>query len=301
MDCLLKELSSKKTMDIRSEDMTEFIESHKKLNEILDFKTELRRIIVASFMINLIVEGLPQLIVMLSLLVTELGNEHGFGKLRSIFENVLLEYIGLPGNVSFIVMFCLQGSKIILSLKVVVSSETYGIGSGMIALLIKMLELIIMVPAKIVLLTLQLYQAPFVFALVTTAEFAIAYVYCMISQEHFSLTRDVVPITLSPVLYMLTKGNVLTHSERILKKSFTCLARFNGALNVVLLHILNLLLVYIPTKLILPEVLPNVDENWETGYLCTLGAYVGSLIPFLCLEFTFFKFGRRWKILQRTC
>ena len=158
-----------------------------------------------------------------------------------------------------------------------------------------------MVPAKLVLLTLQLYQAPFVFALVTTAEFAIAYVYCIISQEHFSLTRDVVPITLSPVLYLFTKGNVLTHSERVFKKSFACLARFNGAPNVVILYILNLLLVYIPTKLFLPEVLPNVDEEWYPGYLFTLGAYVLCLIPFLCLEYAFFKFGRRWKILQRTC
>ena len=57
-------------VDEAPEDVTEYIELHKKFNEILDFKTELRRIIIASFMINLLVEGLPQLIVMFSLLVT---------------------------------------------------------------------------------------------------------------------------------------------------------------------------------------------------------------------------------------
>ena len=129
-------------------------------------------------MLNLLIEGLPQLIVMTSLLVTELGNQHGFGKLRSIFENILSEYIGMPGNLSFIVMLVLQVVKIVLSLNVIVSSETYGIGSGLVASLIKLLALLIMVPVKLVLLTLQLYQAPYVFTLVTIAEFFISFVYC---------------------------------------------------------------------------------------------------------------------------
>ena len=300
MDDLLKLLQSKGDIDNVSEETAEFMGLHKQFHEISKYKTELRRIIIASFMLNLLIEGLPQLIVMTSLLVTELGNEHGFGKLRSIFENILSEYIGMPGNRSFIVMLVLQVVKIVLSLNVIVSSETYGIGSDLVASLIKLLELFIMVPVKLVLLTLQLYQAPYVFTLVTMAEFFIAFLYCKVTQENVNLIQDVVPVTITPVLFLFTRGNVLRIKENVFRKKLACLARLNGAHNVVVLHLLNLVLIYIPVKLVLPDMLPNVEEDWGTGYLCALGAYVSSLVPFLCLEVAYFKFGRRWKVLEST-
>ena len=297
---LWKDLKSKKASDTINKVMEEFRDHHKTLQEILDFQTELQRLIVAFFMVTLLLEGFPQLIVMFSLLAAELRNENGFGKFRSIFENVLEEYIGIPGNVSFILMLGLQFLKIVISLRVIVSNERYGIGSGSVASIIKVLQLVIMVPAKFALITVQLYQAPYVFPLVSVAECTIAYVYCKVTQIKSSVMRDVVPLALTPALYLFTKGSVLRQNERNFKKNFTFLVRFNGAHNVVILHLLNLLLVYTPFKLVLPEVLSNVSNGWENGYVLVLLAYFLSLIPFLGLELAFVKYGRRWKKLQKS-
>ena len=295
---LLHALKLKENLDNSTEDIDYFMKLQREVQEQSNYETELRRIIIASFMINLLVEGVPQFIVMSSLLMTELRSETGFGKLRPVFENVLKEYIGIPGKESFILMLCVQIFKIDFSLKTVLSSTMYGIGAGLVASIIKILELIFLVTAKLILLTLQLYQAPYLFALVTIVEFAIAYSYCKITQENVSLMQDVVPIAITPALHLVTKGNILRQKERDLKQNYACLLRWNGTLNVVVLHIVNLLLVYVPLKLALPSLLPNVQPDWGTGYICALVGYVLSLIPFLCLEIAFFKCGRRWKLLE---
>ena len=296
---LLEELMAKESLDDITENLDQFMTLQNELQEMENYELELRRIIIASFMTNLLIEGMPQFIVMSSLLVTELGNESGFGKLRAIFENVLKEYIGIPGKTSYIIMLVLQIIKIDFSLTTILSSKTHGIGSGMVASVIKVLGLLFMVTAKLILLTIQLYQAPYIISLVTIAEFAIALLYCKITQESVSLFHDVIPITITPALHLTTKGNVLRRKERTMSTKFSwLLVRWNGTINVVVLHFANLLLIYIPLKFALPFLQPTVEKEWEMKFVYAMLGYILSLVPFLCLEFAFSKFGRRWRLLE---
>ena len=295
---LLKSLTAKENLDDSSEDIHYFMILQNELHEMENYETELRRIIIASFMINLLVEGMPQFIVMSSLLVAELRNETGFGKLRTIFENVLQEYIGIPGNASYILMLGLQIIKIDFSLKTILSSKTHGIGSGLVASIIKILGLVFIVTAKLILLTMQLYQTPYLISLVTFAEFAIALCYCKITQENVSLFQDVIPVTITPALHLTSRGNILRRKERNVRKQFAWLLKWNGTINVAVLHFANLLLIYVPLKLVLPYLLPNIEKEWDMNFVYAMLFYIFSLIPFLGLEIAFSRFGRRWRLLE---
>ena len=113
-----------------------------------------------------------------------------------------------------------------------------------------------------------------------------------------SIIQDVIPITITSALHLTSKGNVLGRKERTLKQKYAYLEKWNGAINVVILHIANLLLIYVPLKLVLPLVLPNVEKDWEMRFVYAILVYVLTLIPFLGLEYAFIKFGRRWRLLE---
>ena len=158
---LIKDSDEEQEEGIRS-----FLKLQRKLEKILSFKAELKRIIVGSFMINLLAEGVPQLIVMTSLLVSQLSSETEFGRLRTIFENALEEYIGVPGKVLFILMMTLQIIKIDFSLMTIFSGRTFGLGIGFIGGILQFLALTLLVFPKVILVSLQFYQAPYVYGLV---------------------------------------------------------------------------------------------------------------------------------------
>ena len=72
------------------------------ISENLHFSSILKETVSYVFLVNLLIEGFPQLFVMSSLLFGELSSENGFGRLRHLFQNVLQEYMGVPGDESFI-------------------------------------------------------------------------------------------------------------------------------------------------------------------------------------------------------
>ena len=296
---VLKTFELKESDEKRKENMSCFLKLQGELESILSLKAELKRIIVGSFMINLVVEGIPQLIVMASLLVSELRIENGFGKLRVIFENALEEYIGIPGKASFLLMMIFQIIKIDFSLMTIYSRRTFGFGIGFIGGTLLFFALSLVVFPKFILVSLQFYQAPYIFGLVVILEIITAFLYCKITQLKTNIMEDVLPMAVSPGL--CTFGNGIIHEVKTeyVKEKFAFLLRWNGAPYIAILHFGNLCLIYLPLQYILKSSLPQSKQLIITEQInYAIMTYVISIFPFLAMRAVYHQFGRRWRLLE---
>ena len=298
---LLETMSLEEDPQVRSENIGTFMKLERDLKLNSDYAEDLNRIIIGSFIINLLTEGGPQLIVITSLLVAELTSKTQFTTLRVMFENVLQTYIGMPGNASFIFMIVLQVFKLDFSLISIFSSQTYGLAIGLKGGVMKLLAVLCLASAKISLITLQFYQMPYIYALVTIGEFIVAFLYCKITQTKVSIMKDVLPIVATPALHVIA-NQMIRHTEgKHFRKNMGFVFMWDGALNIVILHLAYLGLVYIPLEHIshMDIFFAPEKQHEENNYITyAVIGYVLAILPFLALQAAFHMFGRRWRLLE---
>ena len=298
---LIETMSLEENLRVRNENIGHFMKLESELKQNLDYAAELNRIIIGSFVINLLTEGGPQLIVTTSLLVAELTSDTQFTKLRVMFENVLETYLGIPGNASFILMIVLQVFKLDFSLISIFSSQTHGLPIGLAGGLMKLLSVLCLASAKIVLVTLQFYQMPYIYGLVTLGEFMVAFVYCKITQTKVSIMKDVLPIVATPALHVIANRMVRHTEGKNFRKTMGFLLMWDGTLNIVILHLAYLGLVYLPLQHIahMEIFLAPEKENEESNYIIyAVIGYVLAVLPFVALQGAFHMFGRRWRLIE---
>ena len=301
MKRLLETMILEDNPHVRNEQIGTFMKLGRDLKQNCDYAADLNRIITGFFIINLLTEGGPQLIVTTSLLVAELTSTTQFTTLRVMFENVLHTYIGMPGNASFIMMIVLQVFKLDFSLITIFSSQTYGLQIGLAGGLMKLLAVLCLVAAKIVLVTLQFYQMPYVYGLVTIGEFVVAFVYCKITQTKVSISADILPIVVTPALHVIANRMIRHTKGKHFRKNFAFLFMWDGTLNIVILHLAYLLVVYIPLQYISQMEIflaPEKQNKDNTHITYAVLGYVLAIVPFLILRGAFHMYGRRWRLLE---
>ena len=285
------------------QDWNNFKSLQKKLTENNRNSLSLKRIITFTFLLNLVIEGLPQLLVTSSLLVGEFSNSNGFGQLRHLFQNVLQEYLGLPGDASFIVMLFLQVGKINLGFISVLSLQACGVDIGIIGGVIKFFAVLPLIIGKMVLLTLQFYQTPFIFGIITILEILLGYSFCKLTQREVYFLKDVLPNLASPALNAMGNPVNTYFSENNVKKPFQWSLKWDGVQNIVILHIASLLFIYLPVYQIvrLPLFMPpRRRESVEGALNFAIVGYIFALVPFLLLRTIYYRFGRRWGLLENS-
>ena len=85
------------------------------------------------------------------------------------------------------------------------------------------------------------------------------------------------------------------------KKPFQWSLKWDGVLNIVILHIASLLLIYLPVYQIvrLPLFMPpRMRESVGGALNFAIVGYISALVPFLLLRMIYYRFGRRWILLE---
>ena len=300
MDILLQNMIAKDDMESLDEDVQKFLRLQEELKSTYVNGSKVNKIVVGSGLIVMLFESIPQVIVLLSLLYVELTN--GFGKLGTLMENVMHTYLrsfGVPKSSSFIMIMIINVAQICISLIAVISKQKYGLDLGIKDGMLKLLSILVMLSAKLVLLMTQLYQAPYFYGFVVVAELSISYLFCKITQVHVDVMKDVVPIAVSPALYV-TANRMIRHHKTPHSK-FHNILKWNGAISICILHFTNLLLIYIPINYIFPAFQSMIGQRKEDRYderLYAMVAYSCAIFPFVGLMLAYHKIGRRWAKLE---
>ena len=282
------------------EDIHLFLKLQNELESAFVAQSKLNKIMIGCGLIITFFENIPQAIVLLSLLHSELNN--GFGRLGVLMENVMHTYlrsVGIPNGHAFITIMIINITQVCLSLIPVISSRKYGLDLGMIGCVLKVLSILIMLLAKLVLLTFQLYQSPYFYGFVGVAEFAISYLFCSVTQMQVDIIDDVIPIAICPALYVTT--NRVTRKHENPTSMFHNAIKWNGAISIVFLHFINLLLIYLPLIYVFPAFQAMIGQQVEENYqerLFAMITYCCVIFPFLGLLFAHHKVGRRWSQLE---
>jgi hypothetical protein len=149
-------------------------------------------------------------------------------------------------------------------------------------------------------LTLKFYQMPYVYGLITIAEFLIAWVYCKVTQTRVNIMEDVLPIVCSPALHMTGNRMVRQIKGKTFRKTFSILLKWDGTLNLICLHLANLILIYIPFQYLNVLLAPGTQNVKEEYLTYALIGYVLAIIPVVILRSAFYLFGRRWRLIERS-
>ena len=282
------------------EDIHLFLKLQNELESTFVAQSKVNKIMVGCGLIITFFENIPQVIVLLSLLHSELNNR--FGRLGVLMENVMHTYlrsVGIPNGYAFITIMTINITQVCLSLIPVISSRKYGLDLGIIGGVLKVLSILIMLLAKLVLLTCQLYQSPYFYGFVVVAEFAISYLFCSVTQIQVDIIDDVIPIAICPALYVTTNRVTLNHENS--NGIFHNAVKWNGAISIVFLHFINLLLIYLPLIYVFPAFQAMIGQQVEENYqerLFAMIAYCCVIFPFVGLLFAHHKVGRRWSQLE---
>jgi len=164
------------------------------------------------------------------------------------------------------------------------------------------LSVLCLASAKIVLVTLQFYQRPYIYLLVTIGEFLVAYLYCKTTQTKVNIMKDVLPIVATPTLHVIANRMVRHIEGKHFRKITGFLFKWDGTLNIVILHFAYLGFVYIPLQHISSMIFEAPGkQNVESEYITyAIIGYVLAIVPFLTLRGAFHLFGRRWRLLEKT-
>ena len=165
-----------------------------------------------------------------------------------------------------------------------------------------LLSVLCLASAKLVLITFQFYQMPYIYLLVTIGEFVVAFLYCKITQTKVSIMNDVLPLVATPTLHASANRMVRHIKGTHVRQNMGCLFLWDGTLNIVILHLAYLGLVYIPLQQISHMIFEDPkNQNLEPEYITyAMVGYVLAIVPFLILRGAFHLFGRRWRLLEKT-
>ena len=238
-------------------------------------------------LVNMVIESIPQLIVEISLIVSEL--ETGFGKLGLLFQNILEAQIGLPGHASYVFLMCLNITTIANTLLIVFKTSKNGLELGIPATISRLLALCILIFSKLWLVSLTVYQTPYNYGIILVAESVFVIIYIKLTQDQENTVQDVIPLLAGPGLYDIEKRNINSPHMR----------KCGGLFNTILIHMANLILIYLPTKLILWYT-SSYDGGFTTGYVVALVNYIVAVGPYIGMIAIFYKVGRRWDELEKT-
>ena len=150
---------------------------------------------------------------------------------------------------------------------------------------------------------MEFYQTPYIFGVITIFETLLGYFFCRITQKEVNFIKDVLPNVASSALNIMGNPVNTCSQENEIKKRFDWLLRWNGVPSIVILHLANLFLIYVPAYHIvhLPQFKPpQKQESVQNVLQFVLAGYISVLAPFLLLRMIYYRFGRRWRLLEIT-
>ena len=240
--------------------------------------------------IELILEGLPQVIQLLGFSVNEYFNSHG--RLVQIYGDTMKNYLGLNGTFLVIVLMCLQTAKFTLTSLRIAGERTSPLGFGFVGSILVLGANGFFVVAKMAVMTIGFLTMPYLYYAVTMMEFIVILGYKKMIGGDYQITNEVL-------------GSVLTPAHFYVKDSkchYYRLQRWDGMLHKIILHVLMMVLVYIPARVAL-EYTP-IYENYTNilGHdfeIVVMGIYFFAIVPFVAFNLIRFYFFNPWNLLKK--
>ena len=250
-----------------------------------------RNTLIKMLIIEILIENLPQLLIVITFMISELTSGHG--KLLMIVKDGLVEYFGGSLTILCLVIIFIQLNKFGVSLLTIQSRSDFPFSNGMIGTIMIATSITLMIAAKIVLIATALSHAIVFYPAWMILEGVIAMLYCKIMRIRLGMMDTILPCMILPTFICIRNQD---YRPRMAKRKLKLIS-------IVTLHFLNLFFAYAPIYA-LTQLSKSFDAfqsvfSMRTHIISVL-TYLSSVGFYLLFDWIFKKYGNLWRLLLET-
>ena len=163
---------------------------------------------------------------------------------------------------------------------------------GLLGMIIKTLEFMVILSPKIFLLGIITRTKPYLYPVLLLTELVFIFIYSKITQVKTSFFGSILPSTYLPSLFDTSNT----------RSKFVILKKYCGALNCVVMHYALLILVYVPSYFLINYAMLNSgNDTNDFWYIEIFGftLYATSILPYLGFLALYHYCGQRHKELYK--
>jgi hypothetical protein len=282
----LKQLNGKDTDT--EEDAETFVQYRSNSKKVMDKLVTIRLALVHILVVESVLENLPQIIITVTFMVSEL--ETGHGKLLSILSNVIVNKLGGSFTFMCILMIFININKFTYGLITIRTRHQFPLENGIGGTVILLVSMGIMMWSKIALLATMFSHALSLYPVFMLVEIAIALIYFKATGISLNLMDGILPVWISPSLLLMSKEE---YKSSISSKKMEVITTS-------IIHILNLVVGYTPLFLVtqFTEYMKSFrSSNLMVDHGKSVVAYTVAIVLYVLLSFVYEKFGNPWRHL----
>ena len=260
-----------------------------KMKRNTDDLMNIRKIFLGVAMLEVSIEGVPQLLVVISLLLSILTTD--YGRMKVVFDNVLHELMGIRSSALYAIVLFLAINKFLGNAYSLARNTEYPMSLGLPSFLLILTSSSILLWSRFSVLGILLSTSPHLYPIVAVLEILIIVLVCKATSTPVTLMEQILPCSLSVANFKNAKKN----TENV------CAKRYPRLFVVASLHYLHLICIYIPVYAVLSSVKglsSYASTHTQDLHLKALIFYVLGGIVYLMLMILNEQFFRRWKVLK---
>ena len=280
-----------KAKETQNDQNQKYFEIAKELRDNDKYSKEIFSILITCLVIEMVGETLPQVVTVISFLITEYYND--FGPLKNLFMISLVRNIGINAPALCFVLVGINIAKLSTFALGFDRLTQYPMNIGIIGSILRIASLAMLIWPKIFLCGVIVRLRPYFYPALLLLEFSLITIHSKVTQTKTDYFFSVLPATFSACLF----------NNENTKPSFWWLRRYFGILNSIIIHYGVGLLIYFPVFYIFNQI--NYQDFYQNQLSFSMNnlekvafAWYGlSVFPYLALSFAYYHYGQRFKEL----
>ena len=268
-----------------------YFEMAKELRDNDKYSKEIFSILITCLVIQMVGETLPQVITVISFLITEYYND--FGPLKYLFMISLVKNIGINAPALCFVLVGINIAKLSTFALGFDRLTQHPMNIGIIGSILRLASMSMLIWSKIFLCGVIVRLRPYSYPALLFLEFSFITIHSKLTQTKTDYFFSVLPATFSACLF----------NNENTKPNFWWLRRYFGVLNSIIIHYGVGLLIYFPVFYTFNQI--NYQFTYQNQISFSMNnlekvafAWYGlSVFPYFALSFAYYHHGQRFKEL----
>ena len=276
--------------DETSDQIEKYFEIKGALQNNFEEMLELHKLFFGVVLIEIGMEGIPQVEVVLSLLMALVTSD--YGRLKYIFDGLLKSLFGIGGTTLYGMLIVLTLNKYLGQIARTAGKSIYPMGLGFKATVICVIAHSILLWSKVAILAVLLSTSPYLYPLVALLEMILVFSACKMLNSTCNVIDQLLPCLFSIANWVDTNEDKETSKSLRKPRIWT----------ITMLHNLNLIIIYLPFYIVLnyvPTLSIYASKHSNTLHLTVLLVYLFCGVVYVLLMLFQEKFAKRWHILSK--
>ena len=287
---VLRLISEVKEGESKIQDLAaKYVSLRSEINENMKQLLSTQRSVIALSILEISIESLTQVIISITLLVSEL--QISSGKILNIITNTIFEFIGVDSFAICILMLIIIANNLSFGLLAIRNRNEPLLGHGILGTMMLIISITTMIGAKLFLLSTLFSNFSFAIPIIILAEIALTIGWFKTIGLKIDVLYNILPCSISPGLFLMPNEQTRI---KISPKTMELLT-------ILILHFLFLLFIYLPLYALIAYVpFLHVYRSIHDALIIqiAISVYIAAVFVYVALTLLYEKYGTPWRHLS---